>query len=301
MKKYSILVLLLLTVMAGCSSERALQALNKVVEDNHFKKTPDLSYGAHVRQRMDLYQPVAASTPDEASIKPLIVFVHGGAWRTGSKDDYAFVAASLTRKGYSVLIPNYRLYPNVQFPDFITDIADAISAYEKMHVIPADQASPKHQTIVLMGHSSGAHQVALLTTDTSYFREAKVASKIVGLIGISGPYNLPLENEEVSAVFPNIGDEQSVNPVLQLQKMSAENPSSIPPTLLLHGEDDERVTIKHTQEFAKELRNSGATVTVEILRGGHARAVVALAGPLEFLNDSLVAVERFLARISVAE
>lgn len=298
--KYLFLAFLFLTLgTSGCSGERALQALNLVVSDQGYRKTSDLRYGTHDRQRMDLYQPEETDQPiDLSTAAPLIVFVHGGAWRTGSKDQYEFVAASLTAEGYTVLIPNYRLYPAVRFPDFVADIASALASYEKFAAI--QQPGPTtNATVVLMGHSSGAHQAALLTTDPSYFQQAGVTSDIVGLIGLSGPYDLPIDTEEVAVVFPDIDDEESINPVLQAQRLAdrqqPQNP--LPPTLLLHGSGDERVTINHTPRFASALRSTGATVTVEILRGGHAGAVVALAGPLEFLNDSLDTVLRYLANL----
>lgn len=299
--KFLIFASCLFTIACGgCSAERALRALNTIADDEHFKKTTDLSYGTDRRQRMDLYQPVKADKSVSITTKPLVIFIHGGAWRTGSKDEYEFVAASLTKQGHSVLVPNYRLYPFVTFPEFITDIAQAVAQYEKIATPTGPPANGLSTigNVVLMGHSSGAHKAALLATDPSYFQQAGVKSNIVGLIALSGPYNLPLDNEEVSVVFPDIESPESVNPVLQARQLSGERSSRFPPTLLLHGKDDERVTIKHTREFAAALRDKGVTVTVEILRGGHAGAVVALAGQLEFLNDSLAAVERYLQRIS---
>jgi acetyl esterase/lipase len=57
----------------------------------------------------------------------LIVFIHGGTWEEGSKDDYLFVGEAFASKGYHVLVPNYRLYPDVAFPGFVEDGAGAIA------------------------------------------------------------------------------------------------------------------------------------------------------------------------------
>ncbi len=299
MKFFIISAFLLTVLLTSCSAEKALQALNVVVVDDHFTKTENLRYGTDKRQQMDFYRPVESDNAEDSSLKPLVVFIHGGAWRTGSKEEYEFVAAALTRQGHPVLIPNYRLYPLATFPDFVTDIAAAIARYQQWSSqSQAEDALSLHDKVILMGHSSGAHQAALLATDPTFFEKAGVTSDLAGLIALSGPYNLPLDNQEVSVVFPNVEREESVNPVLQVQQFSPLRSSRFPPTLLIHGKDDERVTIRHTLEFASALRGKGVTVTKEILRGGHAGAVIALAPPLEFLNDSLESVEKYLQEVS---
>ena len=296
------LVLIVGVVLNACSAEKSLEILSDVSSDNHFEKTANVSYGSDPRQRMDFYQPSAedGASPDSGIT---VVFVYGGAWRSGSKDGYEFVASSLTKAGHRVLIPDYRLYPQVRFPDFIDDVAQAIATLEQSAFSQQDQSSDSAsdkpsdkapiEKLVLMGHSSGAHQAALLLTDPTYLDTAGVKSQVSGFIGLSGPYDLPLELEEVSVVFPDIKDPVTVNPVLQARAMDADALSGID-VLLLHGEKDERVLPFHTQRFAEALEGTGATVTLHTLKGGHAAAVLGISGPLEFLNGSLEHVLEFL-------
>lgn len=142
---------------------------------------------------MDIYQPSTATD------KPVVIFIYGGAWKMGESSEYKFIAHALTGLGYPVIIPNYRLYPSVTFPTFVNDVALAI-AYAETHAAHLSVDINKHG-YVLMGHSSGAHTAALLATQESFLHNNGVMHKPIGLIGLSGPYDLPLDDPEVEPVF----------------------------------------------------------------------------------------------------
>ena len=72
------------------------------------------------RQALDVYRPLGAGP------HPVIVFFYGGGWECGERGQYRFVAETLTRHGYVVVIPDYRVYPEVRFPAFIEDGARAV-------------------------------------------------------------------------------------------------------------------------------------------------------------------------------
>ena len=74
----------------------------------------NIVYGDHERFVMDFYSP-----KESVRKNSLVVFVYGGAWRGGSKDYYTYIGKYFAEKGYATLIPDYRLYPEVQFPVFI--------------------------------------------------------------------------------------------------------------------------------------------------------------------------------------
>lgn len=93
----------------------------------------------HAYQHVDL-------RPDS----PLLVFIYGGAWRKGSKSDYAFVGKALVAEGYRVVIPDYRLYPVVMYPDIFNDVHLAVM-YVREHTI--ELGIPDDPHIVLMGHT----------------------------------------------------------------------------------------------------------------------------------------------------
>jgi len=277
-------------IVAACTVKKPLEILNSVTPESGYTVQSSIAYGKNKRQTFDVYHPDSVK---EGS--PVLVFIYGGAWRKGSKEDYKFVGEAFSTQGYQVIIPDYRLYPEVQYPDIITDVYESIVYLQEQRA----QLTIKSDQIVLMGHSSGAHAAALLGSSVAYFGESDFITAIVGL---AGPYDLPLENEEVHAVFASTRNEASVNPIELVTPLH-------PETLLLHGDDDERVAPWHTLRYERRLRSVGVPVRAEILSGvGHADIVAGLATPLEFLNSTKQRILSFLnsldgisdARVSAA-
>ena len=94
-----------------------------------------------------------------------MIFFYGGSWDTGSKNDYLFVAQALAASGYTVVIPDYRLYPAVRFPAFVDDGARAVRW-------TADRVGT--DKVFVMGHSAGAHIALMLAANTPYLAAAGV-------------------------------------------------------------------------------------------------------------------------------
>jgi len=133
------------------------------------------------RHRLDLYLP-----PDKKSF-PLIVFIHGGAWKSGTKELYGPLARSFVRHGIGVAVANYRLSPAVEHPEHVKDVAKAFAWVTKN----AKEQGADPTRIYAMGHSAGAHLVALLALDPKYLKaEGLTSSAIRGVVGVSGPYAL---------------------------------------------------------------------------------------------------------------
>ena len=275
----AILALSALLLGAGCSTLKPIDALNAVLPNSGYTQQ-SLNYGGLPRQALDIYRPKLAK-PNA----PPILFVYGGAWREGDKKDYVFVAHALTSLGHTVIIPNYRLYPQVQFPAFIQDLALAL-AYTERH---ATQLLGKPlDRFIVMGHSSGAHTAALLATRPHYLRAQGVSAQLVGLIGMAGPYDLPLDLPEVSQVFGAATADQ-VKPVVNI-------PVNMPRSLLLHGAADDRVIPRHTQVFAASLAQAGHAVEVRIYpKVDHVKLLAGLAQPLRALSPSYDTIAQFLA------
>lgn len=266
-----------LLIVAGCSTLKSTDVLNFVLPANGYV-LKHAAYGSGARHDMDVYVPKVTTD------KPPIVFVYGGAWREGDKADFAFVAHALTGLGYPVIIPNYRLYPQVRFPAFIDDVADAIRYTE----LNAQRLLGKPlQRYILMGHSSGAHTAALLASDNHYLQERGVTARLAALIALAGPYDLTLDDPEVIPVFPK-ADPQVAKPVRNVHP-------GMPPVLLLHGEADTRVLPLHTRRFAAALQQSGVPVEVRLYPGvDHVRILGSLAAPLRLLTPSYGDIQQFL-------
>jgi len=247
MNKLLCLVLIISAlVLVGCSSFKSTDLINLIIPADSYIKQ-QVKYSNLERQGLDIYLPKTEET------KTPIVFVYGGAWRHGDKKDYEFVAHALTNLGHPVIIPDYRLYPEVKFPEFVDDIAMAIKYIETK----ALQYLKKPLTqYILMGHSSGAHTVALLATNNNYQRKYQINAKLVGLIAMAGPYDLPLEDPEVKPVFSKVSAKET-NPILNIH-------SDLPPVLLLHGQKDVRVLPKHTHKFNRALLNNKLTVYTKL-------------------------------------
>lgn len=273
-------LILVAGVGVACSNTKATDVLNFVLPAGRYELA-QAAYGAHERQQLAIFRPV------EKTDKPPIVFIYGGAWKKGGKSDYEFVAHALTGMGHSVIIPDYRLYPEVRFPAFVEDVAAAIAYTEQQ----ADSLLGQPLTrFILMGHSSGAHTAALLATDAAYLRGRGVQAELAALIAMSGPYDLPLDDPEVTPVFPD-ADPQAVKPVRQVH-------AGLPPVLLLHGEADERVLPQHTRRFATALQQAGVPVQTHLYPGvNHTRIIGSLAAPLRMLNSSYEDIKNFLQTI----
>ena len=268
-----------LLVVSGCASVKKTAAINLLVPSDGYTKQ-QFSYGNDRQQSFDLYLP-KTRTP-----KIPVVYVYGSAWRKKfNKADFVFVAQALTSLGHPVIVPEHRRFPEVKFPVFVTDVADAISYTDRNYI-----GLPKPFTeYILMGHSSGAHTAALLATDTLYLKQRGVKAQLKGLIGMSGPYDLPMDDAEVFPIF-NTTTAQRAKPVMNVRR-------GMPPTLLLHGLADPRVPSYHTTRFRDALLRNGNPVTTKLYPGvDHEKLLGGIAVPLRFMSNSFVDVREFLGR-----
>ena len=118
----------------------------------------DLAYGNDKRQTMDIYLPANATSQ---KAMPAILMVHGGAWRAGSKTARGVVenkAAHWLPKGYIFISINYRMLPDAPVAVQERDVQAALMAAQQR----AGTWGGDPSRFILMGHSAGAHLVALL-------------------------------------------------------------------------------------------------------------------------------------------
>ncbi|MEO7056020.1 MAG: alpha/beta hydrolase, partial [Caldimonas sp.] len=133
--------------LAACSP---LGALNALVRSDTYQLGEGVAYGPLPRQKLDVYKPVAAAP---AAGWPVVVFFYGGFWTSGERADYKFVGAALAERGVLTLVADYRLYPEISYPDFLVDSARAL-AYGIEHAA-ALGGDPKR--VFVMGHSAGGY------------------------------------------------------------------------------------------------------------------------------------------------
>jgi acetyl esterase/lipase len=222
-----------------------------------------ISYGRHERQRLDIYAPRRAVGP-----LPVIVFFYGGGWDSGERGRYAFAARALAARGFVVIVPDYRLVPEVRFPDFLRDGAAAV----RWTQAEAARFGGDPDRIVLAGHSAGAYNAAMLALDPRWLGDAR--RHVRGLAVLAGPYDfLPLEDGAAVAAFGHWPVPEDTQPVHHVHDP--------PPVLLLHGTDDTRVRPRNSRRLAERLARAGADVRLKLYPGiGHAGILTALSRPL---------------------
>lgn len=270
---------LLLCALAACSP---LGALNALSPGSALRASAAVPYGPHARHKLDIYTP--AKAPAGA---PVVVFFMGGNWVAGERDDFAFVGRALASRGYVVVIPDYRLYPEVRYPDFIDDAAQAVAWTARE--IAAFGGDPKR--LYLMGHSAGAYNAAMVALDPSYLaRHGMQAAGVRGWIGMAGPYNfLPVENPTTRPVFHFPDTPPASQPINHVGKAS-------PRALLIAANTDQLVNpARNTGAMAGKLRANGVYVKeIYYDRVNHVTLVGSLAAPLRLLAPALDDIDAFI-------
>ena len=271
-------------LLSGCS---ILDIVNTLSTDRGSSLEAGIAYGELPRQKFDIYRP-------DTNIKrpALIVFFYGGSWVSGTRQEYEFVARKLAAQGHFVVVPDYRLYPEVVFPGFINDAAMATSyIFENIGSITGQSSLP----IFVMGHSAGAQIAATLAVDQRALQQASSQEhKLAGFIGLSGPYDfLPLTSDQLRRIFPDQKsryDSQAVNFV----------DSDDPPALLIHGELDQIVLPANSISLSNKLAALNVDTTLKIYPGlGHVDVLKPFIDILSADTPVLAEVERFIDRFGL--
>lgn len=251
---------LLATGLTGCS---AADLLNATVSDEGVAQTSDIRYAPGDRHTLDVYRP-----RQTGGGLPLVVFIYGGGWNSGTKDIYEFVARPLVRRGMVVVVPDYRISPQIAYPAFIEDNAKAVAwAFAHATELGADPAR-----IVLVGHSAGAFDVAMLALDPQFLAAVGIdRARLAGVVGLAGPYRfLPSTDPAVIPVF-GAANTPANEPYAAVDGRN-------PPMFLAAGTDDTIVMPRNTTELAAKIRANGGPVATKLYPGiGHVGLITAFA------------------------
>lgn len=236
--------------------------------DQNVKKTADIPYADGPRKKLDIYQPKDATGP-----APVVMFIYGGSWRAGDKFEYEFAGRALAASGFVTVIADYRLWPEVKYPDFLEDCAQA------MRWIEDNIANYGGDTkrFFVAGHSAGAYNAVMLGLDSSFRRDYGVTMPIRAIAGISGPYNFyPFEYDQVRDTFGGAPNPEGTQPINLVT-------SEAPPMLLASGDSDPIVRVQNSLDLANRLRAGGVWVTEKYYPGfGHIEPVVAMGAMMRF-------------------
>ncbi|WP_206240202.1 alpha/beta hydrolase [Novosphingobium terrae] len=260
----AVLAVLLATMASACSP---LRIFNTVMpkDAGATRVAHGMPFGPDKRQTLDVYAPRVHGAGQLA----VIVFFYGGSWNSGTKEGYSFLGRALAARGFLVVIPDYRLVPQVRYPAFLQDNAEAVR-WIRSHV---SEWGGDPDRLILAGHSAGAYNAAMLALDPHWLGQDRRAVK--GLIGLAGPYDfLPFKGPVVEKAFAGVADPVATQPVHYAHRGD-------PPAFLATGDKDTLVLPRNSDALAEGLRSHDVLVERRRYPGvGHVGLITAVAKPL---------------------
>lgn len=232
----------------------------------------DVEYvpNGHERQKLDLYVPKEGTRP-----LPLVVWIHGGGWRAGSKDNPPVLW--LLERGYAVASVNYRLSQHATFPAQIHDCKAAIRWLRAN----ASKYGIDPNRIGVAGGSAGGHLVALLGTGGDV-KELEgnlgvtgVSSRVQAVCDIFGPTDFlrfePMNRDPKSLLAQLLGGTvEEKKELYRLASPVTHVSKDDPPFLILHGTADKLVPVSQSEILEQALKQAGVEVTLVKIEGaGH--------------------------------
>ncbi len=257
-----------------------------MVPESTYKLESGIAFGQLPRQKLDIYSPNNASENQAHKPRKVVIFYYGGSWDSGERGDYKFVGEALASMGFVVVIPDYRVYPEVLFPAFMEDpalaakwVKDNISQYQG----DANQ-------VFLAGHSAGAHIAVMMAVNAEYLaKQSLKPTDFSGVVGLAGPYDfLPLKSERLKTIFGSAAEQPKSQPINFVDGKS-------PPMLLAVGLKDGTVWPRNSYNLAEKIKkNSGLAQVVQFENYGHVDMAAKLAKPLRGNGELLKAVADFI-------
>jgi acetyl esterase/lipase len=264
-------------------------------ESNRWAVIRDIEYARAGEQglKLDLHVPSGKLRP------PLIVWVHGGAWRSGSKNSMPL--GKLVEDGYAVASVDYRLSTQAKFPAQIHDLKAAIRflrGHDRQWSVPSKR-------IVIAGDSAGAHLAALVGVSNGNAElegdvgnDRAESSDVQGIISFYGAANLTtILNQStphglkvrVPALELLLGGQPDDLPTLaRLASPVFHVDRGDPPLLLVHGDQDPQMPINQSHELCGAYKKVNAPVQFEVVNGA------AHGGAAFYDAERIAVVKKFL-------
>jgi acetyl esterase/lipase len=225
----------------------------------------DLAYADKgTRNLLDIYHNAKTSQPQD-----VIVFIHGGSWRSGSKDSYWFLGRNFAKKGKILVAINYPLAPEYQYDTMAYDCAKALKWVKEN--ITKYGGNPDR--IFVMGHSAGGHLAALINQDPKYFEHVKIKNPIKGVIlndafGLNIYQYMKLQINTDDKYIPGFlqvftKDEkewEKASPIFTVENISN-------PYIMFSGSKTYESIRVQTPAFHQELKSKNKTSYYEIIKG----------------------------------
>lgn len=266
------LALPLILVVTACSGPQILDIVAPKLK-GEWERDVDIAYGELDRQKLDIYRPTRPGP------HPVLVFVHGGSWERGQKDDYPWLGRRFASEGYVTAVINYRLSPQFDYDDFMADTARAIAF---MHN-EAKTWGGDPERLFLVGHSAGAYNAVQVALAPEFLEAEGTSPDIIDAVaGLAGPYSfLPLDSDVTCNAFGKADDLEATQPINRVT-------SAAPPMILVHGLDDDVVSPRNSTALAELLGDEGirnAAILYEDIDHIEIIVAVALTGRAPVVRD----------------
>ena len=258
------------------SSCTGLGALNKILpkDANTEQVIKGVAFDTHPRQRLDIYVPKGNEHP-----APVVLFLYGGSWKSGKREDYGFVGHAFNAHGYVTVLPDYRLVPEIRYPEFIIDNVSALRwVVENIIRYGGDP-----QRLFVVGHSAGAYNAVMLALlENVPDSDGGPLPQISAVAGLAGPYDfLPMVYQATKDAFKGVEDLPSTQPVNLVSVTS-------PPMVLITGTDDKLVSPEHSQSLHRAAQSVGARSTmITYPEVGHIKLLLSLSKPFRSNTPAL--------------
>lgn len=191
---------------------------------------------------------------DQSGVAPVLIFIHGGSWKYGGKEDYSFYLHEYAKKGYVTASLSYRLSQEAKFPSAVEDVKCGIRWIQQN----GSQFGIDTNNVILIGGSAGAH-LAMMAGYTDLYESCGPVAAIKGIVNIYGPVDLTTEfalSNSALTEFIGIDYDENPNPYQDASPINYVS-SDDPPTITFHGTIDRVVPIGQADTLDKKLKNMG--------------------------------------------
>ena len=242
-------------------------------------------FGDH-GQTLDIWCP---ANDDPTKPRPVLIFYYGGGWAHGDRGAYAFAARAFAKAGFVVVVPDYRKVPDVRYPAFVQDSADAVKWTRDN--IAGYGGDPDR--IAVAGHSAGAYNAIMLAMDPRWLTAIGVDPHVIkAAVGLSGPYDFfPFDKKRSIDAFKGVADGPSTQPINHVRR-------DLPPIMLVTSTGDTEVRPYNAKNLARALEKVGAPVEfIEYDGLTHEDVAMALSRPFRDKAPVLADTVAFLNRV----
>lgn len=263
---------LFVLVMTSLVSVAMWQVAEKV---QPFEVKENLTYGPNERNELDLFLP----KDDGEKLRPAVVVIHGGAWRSGDKRQLRILAELFARRGYVAAAINYRLAPKYSYPAQLDDCQRAVRWLRKN----AKEYKIDPKRFGAAGASAGGHLALLLgTRETRNDSDPElkgISSKVQCVLSIFGPTDFTDERYVQASRNPVLGKaliefvgkpyDEAPNLWKEVSPLHHVSPDDAP-TFIIHGDQDPLVPLEQSEKFAEALKKVKVEVQLVVIKGmGH--------------------------------